>query len=79
MNAESISAPTFSALFTYLDLSGQNIHYNAAVYSALLYCAVMYCIVMYCRASGADTGGGSLGAEEPPLWKNILQAKQGRI
>ena len=23
--------------------------------------------------------GGSLGAEEPPLWKNTLQTKQGRI
>ena len=23
--------------------------------------------------------GGSLCAEEPPLWKNTLQAKQGRI
>ena len=23
--------------------------------------------------------GGSLGAEEPPLWKNTLKAKQGRI
>ena len=23
--------------------------------------------------------GGYLGAEEPPLWKNTLQAKQGRI